>query len=157
MERSGAGFSNGWLAERGVAVLVSASVGLLRVTDRVLCRGGVMIAVMKVLVLARPFHRGPACLGRLLRRGAGGATYGPRGREASRGAGDKEVAALLLGVGDRFHGLLRKLVPAARLATAGGLGWVAATETSVARRGEELLRFCATRIPGLVRSSETRV
>ncbi|XP_075561065.1 regulator of microtubule dynamics protein 1 isoform X6 [Pelecanus crispus] len=47
-----------------------------------------------VLALARPFRRGPACLGRLLRRQAGGATCGPWGRGgpgARRGAGGSEV------------------------------------------------------------------
>ncbi|XP_072708365.1 regulator of microtubule dynamics protein 1 isoform X3 [Ciconia boyciana] len=46
------------------------------------------------LVLARPFRRRPACLGRLLRREAGGATRGPWGRGgpgARRGAGGSEV------------------------------------------------------------------
>ncbi|XP_065483245.1 regulator of microtubule dynamics protein 1 isoform X2 [Caloenas nicobarica] len=49
---------------------------------------------MAALVLARPFRRGPTCLGRLLRREAGGATCGPWGRGrpgARRGAGGSEV------------------------------------------------------------------
>ncbi|XP_074997661.1 regulator of microtubule dynamics protein 1 isoform X3 [Calonectris borealis] len=53
-----------------------------------------MAAVMAALVLARPFRRGPACLGRLLRREAGGATCGPwvrGGPGTRRGAGGSEV------------------------------------------------------------------
>lgn len=96
----------GWQAERAAAALVSslARAGLGDGPVPPLAGGGArwrrrsvaMAAVMAAL--ARPF-RGPACLGRLLRRGAGGATCGPRGRGgpgARRGDGGSEVAGLLL-------------------------------------------------------------
>uniref|UniRef100_A0A8C4UED5 Regulator of microtubule dynamics protein 1 n=1 Tax=Falco tinnunculus TaxID=100819 RepID=A0A8C4UED5_FALTI len=76
-------------------------------------------AVMAALALARPFCGGPACLGRLLRRPAGGATCGPWGRGrpgARRGAGESEVLrkslqrGLLLSTGAFFFYEAHKLI-----------------------------------------------
>ncbi|KAM9387175.1 regulator of microtubule dynamics protein 1 [Phaethornis superciliosus] len=50
-----------------------------------------MAPLMAVLLLARPFRRGPACLGRLLRREAGGPTCARWGPGGGRGAGGSEV------------------------------------------------------------------
>ncbi|XP_056186229.1 regulator of microtubule dynamics protein 1 [Falco biarmicus] len=74
---------------------------------------------MAALALARPFCGGPTCLGRLLRRPAGGATCGPWGRGrpgARRGAGESEVLrkslqrGLLLSTGALFFYEAHKLI-----------------------------------------------
>ncbi|XP_051466394.1 regulator of microtubule dynamics protein 1 isoform X3 [Apus apus] len=78
-----------------------------------------MAGVMAVLALARPFRPGPSCLGRLLRREAGGATCGPWGRGrpgARRGAGGSEVLrkslqrGLVLSTGSFFVYEVHKLI-----------------------------------------------